>query len=139
MNFEKLLNENKIEKISKSDFSAIAGEKSLEFAKKGLETNNYDEVMSVTYNGVFKVVNKFMNFFGYRAIGKEHHKNAFEFLKKININQDLVSYFDKIRQRRNNFIYRDVEGVSKKEAGEIIQTAEEFIKDIKKFIEKSKG
>jgi len=60
----------------------------------------------------------------------------FEFLRKISVNQDLVEYFDNIRKKRNDFIYRDVESIDKSECEEIINKADEFIQEIKKFIEK---
>lgn len=123
MNFEKLLNEKKIEKVEKTEFNLELAEKDLVFAKKGLETNNYDRVMTIAYEAVLRAGNKLMNFLGYRAIGKEHHKNIFEFLKEINIDQDLVKYFNKIRIKRNEFIYRDIENISKSEAEEIIEKA----------------
>lgn len=136
MNFERLLTDKKIEKIEKSEFTLDSVEKSIQFAKKGMETQNYDEVMSVIYNGIFKISNKIMNFLGYRPIGKENHKNLFEFLSKIEIDQELVKYFDNIRKKRNNFIYRDVSSISKTEAEEIINKAEEFVHKIRTFVHK---
>ncbi len=135
MNFEKLLDEEKIEKIEKTEFVSESIEKSLEFAFKGMETESYDEVMSVVYNGIFKISNKLINFLGYRAIGKEHHKNTFEFLKKINIDQELVDYFDNIRKKRNDFIYRDIESITKEEAEQIIKKAKDFVQEIRTFVQ----
>ncbi|MDP3027710.1 MAG: HEPN domain-containing protein, partial [Nanoarchaeota archaeon] len=135
MSFEKLLNEEKIEKVTKTEFNAEPAEKSIVFAKKGLELQNYDEIMSIVYNGIFKISNRLMNFLGYRAIGKEHHKNVFEFLREITINQALVNYFDNIRKKRNDFIYRDIECILKEEAEEIIKKAGEFVQEIRTFVQ----
>ena len=79
-----------------------------------------------------------MNSIGYRAVGKEHHKNVFRFLKEIKINQDLVDYFDNIRKKRNDFIYRDIESILEDEAKEIISTAEEFVQEIRTFVQKNR-
>ena len=136
MNFEKLLDDGKIEKIEKAEFVSESIEKTLEFAIKGMETESYDEVMSVVYNGIFKISNRLINFLGYRAIGNEHHKNTFEFLKKINIDQDLVNYFDNIRKKRNDFIYRDVESITKEEAEQIIEKAKDFVQEIRTVVRK---
>lgn len=134
MKFEKLLSDKKIEKVEKTDFSSLSAEKSLAFARKGLETEDYDELMSVIYNGIFKICNRLMNYLGYRAVGKEHHKNVFEFLRELKISQDYVDYFDVIRKKRNDFLYRDIESTTKDEAEKMINHAEAFIKDIKKFV-----
>lgn len=136
MNFEKLLSEGKVEKVKKSDFDFELGDKSLEFARNGLVTENYDEVLSVVYNGIFKVSNKFMNFLGYRAIGREHHKNVFDFLRKVGLDEGLVDYFDVIRKKRNDFLYRDIESVSKEEAEEMLEKAKEFVQKIRTFVQK---
>ncbi len=133
MNFEKLLSEGKIEKIEKTDFVSESVEKSLQFAVKGMETESYDEVMSVVYSGIFKISSRLINFLGYRAVGKEHHKNTFEFLKKMNINLELVDYFDNLRKKRNDFLYRDIETTTKDEAEQMIVRAREFVQEIKKF------
>ena len=138
MSFEKLLNEGKIEKVEKEKFELKLVQKDIEFAKKGLEIKNYDRLMAIAYEAVLRAGNRLMNFLGYRAIGKEHHKNLFEFLKEIAINQELVNYFDKIRKKRNNFIYRDVECVSKEEALEVIKKVEEFVLEIRTYVQKNR-
>ena len=138
MNFEKLLSERKIEKIEKSFFNLDSCEKDLEFAKNGMITENYNRVMSVAYEAVLRAGNKFMNSLGYRAIGKEHHKNVFEFLDKIGFDRDLVYYFDKIRKKRNDFIYRDVENITKNEVIILIDSAVKFIINLKDYFEEVK-
>ena len=136
MNFEKLLNEGKIEKVEKKEVSSNSIDKSIEFARKGFETENYNEIMSVVYNAIFKIGNKLMNYLGFRAIGKEHHKHVFEFLLQTGLDPDLVGYFDNIRKRRNDFIYRDIGGTSREEAEEIINRADEFVHKIRTFVHK---
>lgn len=136
MNFDKLLNNKKIEKVEKGEFDLKSVKKDLEFAKKGLETKNYNRVMAVVYEAVLKTGNKLMNLLGYRAIGKEHHKNTFEFLKEVDVEKELVDYFDDIRKKRNDFVYRDVESISKEEADDIIDKAEEFVHKIGTFVHK---
>jgi len=136
MNFKKLLDEGKIEVVEKKEFDLKPSENDLEFAKKGLETKNYNRVMTIAYEAVLRASNRLMNFLGYRAIGKEHHKNVFEFLKETELEQDLVEFFNKIRIKRNNFIYRDIEVISEDESGEIIKKAEEFVQKIRTFVQK---
>jgi len=99
MNFDELLKNNKIEKVEKSDFDISLAEKDLDFAKKGIETGNYDRGMAVIYEAVLRAGNKLMNFYGFRAIGKEHHKNTFEFLKIVSFDKEIIEYFDNIRKK----------------------------------------
>lgn len=136
MNFEKLLNENKIEKIEKTEFNLESVKKDLLFAKNGMETENYDRVMAILYESVLRAVNKMMNFMGYRAIGKEHHKHSFEFLKETGIEREMACYFDNIRKKRNDFVYRDVENISKEEAEEILEKAGILVQKIRTFVQK---
>lgn len=136
MKFKKLLDEGKIEGVEKINFNLRLAEKDLEFAKKGIETENYNRAMATAYEAVLRAGNKLMNFLGYRVIGKEHHKNVFAFLREIDIDQELTDYFDMVRIKRNNFIYRDVETISEKEAEEIIKKAEEFVHKIGTFVHK---
>lgn len=138
MNFERLLNESKIEKIEKTGFNLKSVELDIEFAKKGLETNNYNRVMTISYEAVLRAGNKLMNSLGYRAIGKEHHKNLFEFLKELDFDQEFLMFFNKIRVKRNNFIYRDSEKISKEEAKEIIKKADKFVQKNRTFVQKNR-
>lgn len=136
MNFKNLLDEKRIERVESSevDFSSVFGD--IVFARNGMSTGNYDRVMAVAYEAVLRAGNKFMNFLGYRAIGKEHHKNLFEFLRQYGFDSALVDYFDKIRKRRNAFVYRDIENVSKSEAEEIIIKSEGFVQKIRTLVQK---
>jgi hypothetical protein len=67
-----------------------------------------------------------MNLLGYRAIGKEYHKNLFKFLKKMDIDRNLI----------NNFIYRDAEKVSKEEAEEIVEKRKRLFLKLEHLFEK---
>ena len=135
MNFERLLSENKIEKLlKKQEINLDLSKKDISTAKDNLNSN-HSWAFVIAYEAVLRAGNKLMNFLGYRAIGKEHHKNMFEFLKETKINQELIDYFDNIRKKRNDFIYRDIEKVSEDEAKEIINKAEEFVQEIRTFVQ----
>lgn len=136
MNLKELLDERKIEKIEKTEFNLNLAEKDIEFAEKGLETKNYNRVMTVAYEAVLRAGNKLMNFLGYRSIGNEHHKNTFEFLREVGFDPNLINYFDNIRKKRNDFVYRDIESISKEEAMIIIEKAKIFVQKIRTFVQK---
>mgnify|MGYP001560356608 CR=1 FL=1 len=135
MSFEKLLDNKKIQRLlKKQELGFELVEKDIQTATDNLKLdNNWAAV--IAYESVLRAINRLMNFLGYRAIGKEHHKNMFEFLKETRINQQLVEYFDNIRKKRNNFLYRDVESISKEEAEEIIKKAGEFVQEIRTFVQ----
>lgn len=131
MNFERLLSEKKIEKIKEDkspDFSKCY--KDIEFAKIALK-NDSDWSASISYNSVVRAGSKLMFFSGYRAVGKEHYKNLFEFLKEAGFDFLLVNYFDRVRRKRNDFIYRDKTEFSQQEAKEILEKAEDFVQKIR--------
>ncbi|MBI3622823.1 HEPN domain-containing protein [Candidatus Pacearchaeota archaeon] len=135
MNFGRLLKDNKIELVEKTEFEIEQILKDIDFAKNGLETGNYNRIMAISYETVLMAGNRLMNFLGYRAIGREHHKNTFEFLNTFGINKELVFYFDKIRIKRNNFVYRGADEISKSEAEQIIKKAEIIVQEIRTFVQ----
>lgn len=134
MNYERLLDERKIERVEESEFEDSLAIKDIEFAENGMVTENYDRVMSVVYEAVLRLINSLMNFLGFRSIGKEHHKHSFEFLIQSGFDNELCIYFDNIRRKRNNFIYRDVVNVSKEEAEEILDKADDFVHKMRTFV-----
>jgi len=138
MNFENLLDDKKIEKVATEipDFESC--EKSLNSAKRNFKEDDFDWASTIAYSSVLKAGIKLMGFYGYRAIGKEHHKNVFEFLKELKLDLNLTNFFNKIRIKRNEFLYRDAFSVSKEEAKEIILNAENFVHKIRTFVRKNK-
>lgn len=138
MSFENLLNEGKIQKLleKQEPFFGLV-EKDIQTAINNLELNE-SWATTIAYEAILRAINKLMNFLGYRAIGKEHHKNMFEFLREIEINQELVEYFNEIRKKRNDFLYRDIESISKEEAEESIEKAKELVQEIRTFVQKNR-
>ena len=134
MSFEKLLNEEKIEKIAKEDADFSRAENDLLFAEDALKLKNFEWAMTVAYNAVLRAGMKLMSSLGYRAIGKEHHRHVFDFLASAGIDTTLITYFDRIRRKRNDFIYRDISYVSEHEAREIISHARQFVHKIRTFV-----
>ena len=136
MNFKELLDERKIEKVEKEEFDDTLARRDIKSAKHSLDSGDYDWALSIAYNAVLRVSRSFMYLLGYRPIGREHHKNVFEFLEKAGFNKELVDYFSNIRKKRNKFVYGIVEGTSKENAKEVIHTSEKFIRKIRTFVQK---
>ena len=134
MSLKNLLNEGKIESVEKAEFSCDSSLKDISSAKNSLNSKDYDWAIAISYTAILKVVRSFMQSKGFRPIGKEHHKNAFEFVRDSGFNLQLVDYFDKIRKYRNSFMYGITEGNTEKNAKETILNAERFVLEIRTFV-----
>lgn len=135
MNFKELLESNKIEKLTnKQEPIFNQSFRDLEVAKKLFLSKDYEWALNITYNAVLRAGREVMFALGYRPIGKEHHKNVFEFLKKLKLNQDLVDYFNRIRIKRNNSLYGDEEDISKEVVEETLNKANKFVLEIRTFV-----
>ncbi len=138
MNFEELLNSKKIEIVEKEEFNFELAEKDINSARNSFNSKDYDWAISIAYNAVLRIGRSFMQSLGFRSIGKEHHKNVFEFLREAGFNEELTNYFDNIRKKRNNFVYGIVEGSSSEEAEETLIRAASFVQEIRTFVLKNK-
>lgn len=138
MNFKKLLDNKKIEKVEKEEFDTRLAEKDLITAKHNLESKDYEWAISIAYNSVLRAGRSLMFSLGYRPVGKEHHKHVFEFLIQTELDNPLTEYFDRIRKKRNKFVYGIIEEISKQNAEEIIQKAEQFVHKIRTFVHKTR-
>jgi uncharacterized protein (UPF0332 family) len=138
MKSDKLLSEGRIERVEKTEVDLTSVRKDIEFAEKGMGTRNYSRVMAIAYEAVLRAVNKLMNYLGYRSIGKEHHKNSFEFMREIKFDEDLIDYFDSVRKKRNEFVYRDIENISGEEAEEILEKSKDFVRKIETLVRKNR-
>lgn len=136
MNFEKLLNSNKIEKVEIEKFDESGALKDIESSKDNFNSKNYDWSVTIAYNAGLRAGRGLMQELGFRPIGKEHHKNVFEFLREIKLNEGLVNFFDNVRRARNNFLYEFVESATKESAEETILKAGKFVQEIRTFVHK---
>ena len=131
MSLEKLLEENKIEKIEKKDFELSLTERDIKAAKDNLNSDNFDWALSIAYNAVLQAGRALMFHLGYRPKGKDQHKIVFEFLAALNVDDKLTHYFDSIRKTRHAAVY-DVAGyISKASAEEAIKQVELFVHKIR--------
>jgi len=136
VNFKKLLDDGKIEKVEKEIFSLDISLKDISSAKNSFNSEDYDWSINIAYTAVLKCCMGMMQSMGYRAIGKEHHKNTFEFMKETGFDIGLIDYFDKIRKTRNKFMYGFFEENNKRNAEETILKAEDFVQKMRTFVHK---
>ncbi|MBS3163620.1 HEPN domain-containing protein [Candidatus Woesearchaeota archaeon] len=135
MNFKELLDSKRIEEVEKEEFNADLAEKDIKSAEHNFSSEDYNWAVSIAYNAVLRASRSFMFHLGYRPIGKEHHKNVFEFLRKTGFDIELVDYFDNIRKARNQFVYGEIESASRENAKEvIIDMAGKFVLKIRTFV-----
>lgn len=134
MNFENLLRNKKIEEIEKENFDDASSNSDINSAENSFKAKDFAWASAIAYNAVLRVSRSLMQSLGYRAIGKEHHKNTFEFLRELRFNEDLVNYFDRIRIKRNKFLYGDVDEISEENAKEVLEGAKKFVLEIRTFV-----
>lgn len=135
MNLKKLLDEGRIEEVEKTKADFRWALDDLKVSKDNLDSENFEWALSICYNAVLRSGINLMNSFGYRARGREHHKNVFLFLKEIKGLDELSKYFDRVRRKRNGFIYRNNEEISEVEAREALDRAEEFVSKIRTVVQ----
>jgi HEPN domain. len=139
MKYDELL---KAGRIRKQKISPVEIERALERADRDIKTarlvmaGDWDWGFAVAYNAVLQASRAFMFAQGYRPTGAEGHKNTFAFMrlamgKKYD---DLITYFDRVRNKRNQAIY-DVAGlITETEARELFRQATDFVKLIRTMV-----
>jgi len=139
MNFEKLLEDKKIQIVAKSKFNLALAERDIFSAKRVFDGEDYDWTLTIAYNAALQVGRALMFYLGYRPVGKDKHKIVFEFLYECKFDSDLVDYFDSIRKMRHAAVYDEVGLVSKSVAEEAIQKAEIFVQKIRVFVSENRA
>ena len=139
MKYDELL---KSGRIRKQKISPVEIERALERAERDIKTarlvmaGDWDWGFAVAYNAVLQASRAFMFAQGYRPTGAEGHKNTFAFMRLAMGKQydDLITYFDRVRNKRNQAIY-DVAGlITETEAKELFRQATDFVKLIRKMV-----
>ncbi len=136
MKYDELLNSRRIrkERISRPEI-----DRALQRAARDLRTarkimsEDWDWGFAVAYNAVLQASRAYMFHRGYRPGSPEGHKNTFAFMR-IAMERDyeeMVTYFDRMRNKRNQAIY-DVAGlITETEARKLLKQAEQFVKVIR--------
>ena len=141
--YEELLRSGRIHKgkISRSEI-----DRALERASRDLRTakkiikDDPDWGFAVAYNAVLQASRAFMFSKGYRPASAEGHRNTFAFMLLAlgNDHRDLVTYFDRMRKKRNQAVY-DISGIiTETEAKNLFKTATDFVALIGSMLRKEK-
>jgi uncharacterized protein (UPF0332 family) len=139
--YEELLRAGRIreEKVSRTEIDrALArAARDLKTAGKIIEEDP-DWGFAVAYNAVLQASRAFMFSQGYRPETSQGHKNTFAFMV-IALGEeyeDLVTYFDRMRKKRNQAVY-DISGlITETEAGSLLKKAQGFVSLIRKRLKK---
>lgn len=143
MKYDALL---KAGKIKKQQISSAEIERALARAQRDLKTarsvmaGDWDWGFAIAYNAVLQASRAFMFAQGYRPASHEGHKNTFAFMRVAmgKTYEDLITYFDRVRNKRNQAMY-DVAGmISETEARNLFKMAVDFVALVGKLL-KDKG
>lgn len=136
MKYEDLL---KSRRIRKQRISQAEIKRALERAGRDLRTarrilaEDWDWGFAVAYNAVLQASRAYMFAQGYRPASAEGHKNTFAFMQIAMDKEyeDLITYFDRMRNKRNQAIY-DIAGlITETEARNLLERATQFVQLIR--------
>jgi uncharacterized protein (UPF0332 family) len=141
--FEDLLKKGRIhqEKVSAAEINRALerAERDLKTARK-IMAQDWDWGFAIAYDAVLQASRAYMFSQGYRPAAAQGHKNTFAFMIKAmgKDYKDLLTYFDRMRNKRNQAIY-DVAGlITETEARNLFKRATEFVALIRDKLGKSK-
>ncbi|MBI2346644.1 MAG: HEPN domain-containing protein [Deltaproteobacteria bacterium] len=129
-------------KIKKQRVSGAEIDRALARAERDLKTarlvmaGDWDWGFAIAYNAVLQASRALMFAEGYRPGSHEGHKNTFAFMHIAmgKSCEDLIAYFDRVRNKRNQAIY-DVAGmISETEAKNLFTMATDFVARVKKML-----
>ena len=133
MNYDELLKSGRIrrEVISNEEIrhALDRADRDLKTARKVM-ASDWDWGFSIAYDAVLQASRAYMFAQGFRPASAEGHKNTFVFMRLAmgKEHEDLIGYFDRMRNKRNQAIY-DVAGlITETEARNLFSRAEAFVK-----------
>ncbi len=132
MEYDELLNSRR---IRKEKVSRIEVERALERAERDLQTarelieHDRDWSFAVAYDAVLQASRAYMFAQGFRPSSSESHKNTFAFMRLAmgKDYEELMTYFDRMRNKRHQAIYEIAGLITETEAHNILEKAESFV------------
>ena len=132
MKYDDLINSRQ---IRREKVSTVEIQQALELAERDLKTartlmnQDWDWSFAIAYNAVLQASRAYMFSQGFRPASHESHKNTFAFMRMaISPDyEDMITYFDRMRVKRNQTIYDMAGAVTETEAWSIIEKAESFV------------
>ncbi len=141
MEYDELLTSRRIreEKVSRLEI-----EHALDRAERDLKTarmiiaQDRDWGFAVAYDAVLQASRAYMFAQGFRPASNESHKNTFAFMRLAmgKDYEELMTYFDRMRNKRNQAIYEIAGLITETEARNILEKAEGFVAMIREQLKK---
>lgn len=141
MNFKNLIDEGKIKPIksSKEEINEILSlaDRDIKMAEFVL-SQDLDWAFSIAYNAALQASRAYMYSKGYRASSDQAHKNTFAFMKADlgKECEELVSFFDRMRPKRNRAIYDTAGIITETEVKELFKKSKAYVAIIKTKLRK---
>ncbi|MBN1900604.1 HEPN domain-containing protein [Candidatus Sumerlaeota bacterium] len=134
--FEDLIRDDRVRKIkvSPSEIKRV-----LERAQRDLKTagkvlpEDSDWGFAIAYNAVLQASRAYMFNLGYRPASSEAHKNTFAFMYEAlgEDYKDIISWFDRMRNKRHQAMYDEAGIITETEATQFLRQATEYVSLIK--------
>ncbi len=142
MNLADLLKKREIERVEPDKVMAqkllSASENALKAAQDNLKISHADVAISLAYNSMLNAGRALMAKKGFRPISETQHKTVVIFCSTVLSAElsPLVSSFNRMRVRRHDIVYGEIEegSAGEEEAKEGIGKAGEFLREIKSRI-----
>lgn len=136
MSYDELLSSGR---IRKENISQKEVADALERAERDLKTagltmaHDWDWSFAIAYNAVLQASRAYMFSRGYRPAAVDTHKNTFAFMRVAigKKNEDSVTFFDRMRVKRNQTVYDSAGLITETEAKSILDKAEAFVETIR--------
>jgi len=122
-------------RIREEKVSRLSVRQALERAERDLQVaarliaEDLDWAFAISYNAVLQASRAYMFAQGYRPASAEGHKNTFAFMRIAlgKEHEELITYFDRMRVKRNQATY-DVAGlITETEAQNLLEKARDFV------------
>jgi len=136
MKYDDLLKSGRIrkERISQAEIAAAMkrAERDLRTARK-IMAADWDWGFAVAYNAALQASRAYMFSQGYRPASAEGHKNTFAFMRVAmgGNYEDMITYFDRMRNKRNQALYDVAGAITETEAKNLLNKATEFVELIR--------
>ncbi|MFQ5406195.1 MAG: HEPN domain-containing protein [Candidatus Micrarchaeia archaeon] len=139
LNLSDLLRKREIEKVEPDRVLAekllrVASE-NVKAAEDNIKINHKDVALTLAYNSMLNASRALMAFKGYRAFSEFHHKASVDFCNATLGAQhsELLSRFNRYRNRRHDIMYGEIEtgSVGENEAKNAVKNAKQFLEIIK--------
>ena len=141
MEYDELLNSRRIrkEKVSPAEIEHALdrAERDLKTARTLIERDR-DWSFAVAYDAVLQASRAYMFAHGFRPASNESHKNTFASMRLAmgKDYEELMAYFDRMRNKRNQAIYEIAGLITETEAHNILEKAKGFVAMIRKELKR---